>query len=114
MGRILIICTTVGLLIGNAVHADGIDRRVVILNMSNGQSINRFYATAANGREVDMLQEFILPPHQYVQINFDNDTGICVVKIRAVFANGRNLEDTLNVCAAKGYALNEFMGNASY
>jgi hypothetical protein len=82
-------------------QTDRFDRRVVIVNGTNGV-VDRFYATPVGvgnwGR--DRLGNRVLRPRQTLTIDFDDGARSCLFDFRAVLAGGRAVEARrVDVCS---------------
>lgn len=80
--------------------AGALDRRVRIVNGSS-QDIVGFYGVIVDAQDwrESMLGDDILPAGGSVVLNFDDGSGYCRYRFRAVFADGVELERaSVNVC----------------
>jgi hypothetical protein len=96
---------TVILCIWSADAAQAIDRRVRIVNDSK-QEIVEFFAVnvGAGASEHDMLGEAGVPPGGSVILSFEDGSGYCRFRFRAVFRDGVVLSrDSVNICEVGTY-----------
>jgi hypothetical protein len=89
--------------------AAAIDRRVRIINES-GHNIVAFYGVTVGVDEwrESLLGDDILPAGGSIILNFDDGSGYCRYRFRAVFADGIELvRDSVNVCDIGTYRYTE-------
>ena len=98
-----------GLLAGLAALAPGgaeaLDRRVRIVNDSH-HDIIRFFATNVSVRDWQdsLLGNDVLAPGKSMVLNFEDGSGYCRFRFRAVFDDGVSLErPSINVCEVGTY-----------
>lgn len=85
--------------------AEALDRRVRIVNDS-AVDIVRFYGVNVDIRDwrESLLGEDILPAGGSIVLNFDDGSGYCRYRFRAVFGDGVELErKSVNVCEVGTY-----------
>jgi hypothetical protein len=90
------------LLAGSAL---ALDRRVRIVNASSHDIVS-FHAVIVDKREWEdsLLGEDILPVGGSVVLNFEDGSGYCRYRFRAVFDDGKALEkNSVNVCEVGTY-----------
>lgn len=96
------------LLLGLAVLAEpaaALDRRVRIVNDSKVDIVD-FFAVNVDLRDWpdSLLGDDILPAGGSVVLNFDDGSGYCRFRFRAVFTDGVALErDSVNICEVGTY-----------
>jgi hypothetical protein len=89
--------------------AAAIDRRVRIVNESS-QNIVALYGVTVGVNEwrESLLGDDILPAGGSIILNFDDGTGYCRYRFRAVFSDGVELvRDSVNVCDIGTYRYTE-------
>lgn len=78
----------------------GIQDRTVLVENRTSQTIQRLYASSVNrtdwGR--DRLGSGVLPPNYAYNFDFADYGRECEYDIKAVFANGREVVERINVC----------------
>jgi hypothetical protein len=85
--------------------AHAFDRRVRIVNDSH-VNITGFYGTrvGVKGWQESLLGDDILPAGASIVLNFDDGSGYCRFRFRAVFADGAELErPSINICEVGTY-----------
>jgi len=85
--------------------AEALDRRIRIVNASS-HDIVAFHGVSVDTREWhdSLLGDDILPAGGTVVLNFDDGSGYCRYRFRAVFDDGQALEKTsVNVCEVGTY-----------
>ena len=93
------------LLFAWAGTAQALDRRVRIVNASS-HDIVAFHGVSVDTREWhdSLLGEDILPAGGTVVLNFDDGSGYCRYRFRAVFRDGVALSrDSVNICEVGTY-----------
>jgi hypothetical protein len=82
-----------------------LDRRVRVVNDSNVDIVDFFGMNVdTQGEPESMLGDDILPAGGSIVLNFDDGSGYCRYRFRAVFADGLELERTsVNVCEVGTY-----------
>ena len=88
-----------------ATPAEALDRRIRIVNASS-HDIVAFHGVSVDTREWhdSLLGEDILPVGGSVVLNFDDGSGYCRYRFRAVFDDGKALEKkSVNVCEVGTY-----------
>ena len=86
-------------------HAEALDRRVRIVNESK-HDIVAFYGTNVTVRDwqESLLGENRLAAGASVVLNFEDDSGYCRYRFRAVFDDGVELvRPSINVCEVGTY-----------
>jgi FlaG/FlaF family flagellin (archaellin) len=99
-GRGIAAVLAAALVLGQAVPAEALDRRVRIVN-ETGFTIVRFYGsnTGTDDWQEDILGDDVLPSGSSVTINFDDGTGYCKYDLRAIFDDGDEVTQTgVNIC----------------
>ena len=82
-----------------------VDRRVRVVNDST-HDIVRFFASNVDGADSqeNMLGEDILPAGGSIVLNFEDGSGYCRFRFRAVFEDGLSLlRDSVNICEVGTY-----------
>jgi hypothetical protein len=90
---------------GFAVPAAAVDRRVRVVNDST-RDIVRFFAANVDRSQAmeNLLGEDILPAGGSLVLNFEDGSGYCRFRFRAVFDDGVTLSrDSVNVCEVGTY-----------
>ncbi|HEX9904956.1 MAG TPA: hypothetical protein VGA77_08340 [Propylenella sp.] len=85
--------------------ADALDRRVRIVNASS-ESIVGFYGVSVDTREwrESLLGDDVLPAGASTVLDFDDGSGYCRYRFRAVFGDGVELlQRSVNVCEIGTY-----------
>jgi hypothetical protein len=85
--------------------AEALDRRLRIVNDSHVDIVG-FYGVNVDiqGWRESMLGDDILPAGGSIVLNFDDGSGYCRYRFRAVFADGIELErKSVNVCEVGTY-----------
>ncbi len=85
--------------------AEALDRRVRIVNDSR-VDIVRFYGVNVDTRDwrESLLGDDILPAGGSIVLNFDDGSGYCRYRFRAVFDDGLELErPSVNICEVGTY-----------
>jgi hypothetical protein len=105
MGRFLLAGLVAAVLAGTAGEAAAFDRRVRIVNDSHHQIVG-FFATIvgiSDWRD-SLLGEDVIPAGASIVLNFDDGSGYCRYRFRAVFEDGVALErESVNVCQVGTY-----------
>jgi hypothetical protein len=85
--------TTTGLL------AERYNRVVTIIN-DTAVDMREFYASNKDATtwEEDILGQDMLPAGYQIDINIDDGTGYCIYDVKAVFVDGSEVVDKVNVC----------------
>lgn len=85
--------------------AEALDRRVRIVNDSPVDILSFYGVNVDTGEWRDsLLGDDILPAGGSIVLNFDDGTGYCRYRFRAVFADGIELErESVNVCEVGTY-----------
>jgi hypothetical protein len=89
--------------------AEALDRRVRIVNDSPVDIVS-FFGVDVDTRdwEDSLLGDDILPAGGSIVLNFDDGSGYCRYRFRAVFADGIELERaSVNVCEVGTYRYTE-------
>jgi hypothetical protein len=89
----------------STAHAQTLDRRVRIVNES-GHAIVGFYAVVVEKQEwpASLLGESTLPAGASVVLDFEDGSGFCRYRFRAVFDDGGELvRPSVNVCEVGTY-----------
>jgi hypothetical protein len=95
----------VGVLLLAAGAAEALDRRVRIVNESKVDIVG-FYGVNVDSRDWQdsLLGDDILPAGGSVVLNFDDGSGYCRYRFRAVFDDGVDVERaSVNVCEVGTY-----------
>jgi hypothetical protein len=95
----------IGLLLFAASSAQALDRRVRIVNDSKADIVG-FYGVNVDQRdwEDSLLGDDVLPVGGSVVLNFDDGSGYCRYRFRAVFDDGVDVERaSVNVCEVGTY-----------
>jgi hypothetical protein len=95
----------VGVLLLAAGAAEALDRRVRIVNESKVDIVG-FYGVNVDSRDWQdsLLGDDILPAGGSVVLNFDDGSGYCRYRFRAVFDDGVDVERaSINVCEVGTY-----------
>lgn len=85
--------------------AEALDRRLRIVNDSHVDIVG-FYGVNVDigGWRESMLGDDILPAGGSIVLNFDDGSGYCRYRLRAVFGDGIELErESVNVCEVGTY-----------
>lgn len=88
-----------------AAPAEAIDRRVRIVNASS-HDIVAFHGVTVDAREwrESLLGDDILPAGGSLVLNFEDGSGYCRYRFRALFDDGKALEkSSVNVCEVGTY-----------
>jgi hypothetical protein len=82
-----------------AGFADNLNRQVEVVNGTDFVMTN-FYASNRDSTswEEDIFGNSTLGPHSSVVINIDDGTGYCIYDFKAVFEDGDEVTDQINVC----------------
>jgi hypothetical protein len=87
-----------------ALPVAALDRTMTIVNRT-GVTMNNFYATNTGnsnwGR--DWLGSDVMPSGSQFFIDFNDNSGYCMFDFRAVFTDGDELIDQVNVCEIGTY-----------
>ena len=105
MKRFLLVGLAGAMLAGTMGEAAAFDRRVRIVNNSQHKIVG-FYATIVGLKEWhdSLLGEDVLPAGAALVLNFDDGSGYCRFRFRAVFEDGVELERaSVNVCQVGTY-----------
>ncbi|MGH6922666.1 MAG: hypothetical protein ACRED5_02755 [Propylenella sp.] len=94
-----------GLFVVSEVAAQALDRRVRVVNDSHVDIVGFFGMNVdTQGEPESMLGDDILPAGGSIVLNFDDGSGYCRYRFRAVFADGVALErPSINVCEVGTY-----------
>jgi hypothetical protein len=104
-GRVAMSLASVALAILLAGTAHALDRRVRIVNDSHVDIVD-FFAVNVDVRDwsESLLGDDILPAGGSVVLDFDDGSGYCRYRFRAVFVDGFELErPSINVCEVGTY-----------
>jgi hypothetical protein len=104
MGRLFLAGVAAGLIV-TAASAQTLDRRMRVVNDSHVDIVG-FYGVNVDipGWRESMLGDDILPAGGSIVLNFDDGSGYCRYRFRAVFADGIELErESVNVCEVGTY-----------
>lgn len=87
-----------------ALPAAALDRRMTIVNQT-GVTMNNFYATNTGNQSwgKDWLGSQVMPSGSQMQVDFDDNSGYCLFDFRAIFVDGDELIDQVNVCEIGTY-----------
>jgi len=99
-----IVCIVLGLaVLSEPAHA--LDRRVRIVNASHVDIVGLYGVNVdTRGWQDSLLGDDILPAGRSIVLNFDDGSGYCRYRLRAVFADGIDLErKSVNVCEVGTY-----------
>ena len=102
-GRTALVLAAFALLVAGT--AEALDRRIRIVNASS-HDIVAFHGVSVDTREWhdSLLGDDILPAGETVVLNFDDGSGYCRYRFRAVFDDGQALEKkSVNVCEVGTY-----------
>jgi hypothetical protein len=79
--------------------ADKYNRVVTIINDTDVE-MREFYASNQDAKtwEEDILGQDVIPGHHQIDININDNSGYCMYDIKAVFSDGDEVIDKLNVC----------------
>lgn len=99
------IAVSAAVLIALAQPVAALDRRVRVVNSSSADIVGFFGVTVdSRGWDESLLGDDILPVGGSVVLNFDDGSGYCRYRFRAVFADGVELERlSVNVCEVGTY-----------
>ena len=98
-------CLAAILVAGLAAPATAIDRRVRVVNDSS-HDIVRFFAVSVGAPDPaeSMLGDNILAAGSFVVLNFEDGSGYCRYRFRAIFDDGLDLlRESVNVCEVGSY-----------
>jgi len=98
-------CLAAILVAGLAAPASAIDRRVRVVNDSS-HDIVRFFAVSVGAPDPteSMLGDDILAAGSFVVLNFEDGSGYCRYRFRAIFDDGLDLlRESVNVCEVGSY-----------
>jgi hypothetical protein len=105
MRRVVVAGLAVAIAAAVAGNAEAFDRRMRIVNDSH-HDITAFYASNVSARDWgdSMLGNDILPAGGSIVLNFDDGSGYCRFRFRAVFDDGAELQRaSVNVCEVGTY-----------
>jgi hypothetical protein len=90
-------------------HAEALDRRVRIVNDSK-HAITAFYGTNVSDQDWgdSLLGTDVLKPGNAIVLDFEDNSGYCRFRFRAVFEDGKELlRPSVNVCEVGTYRYTE-------
>lgn len=99
-----LIVAVLGLCAAVSAQADGLDRRVRIINESE-HTVMQLYASRVSTAEweEDILGSSVLGAGAAVTANLDDGTEACLFDIKVVFDHGGEATTRLNVCKTANF-----------
>jgi hypothetical protein len=83
--------------------ADSFDRTVRIVN-GTGATLVQLYGTSGGGWGSNRLRGGAIPPGGASTVNFDDGSGQCRFNVKAVFANGSEMQNNnIDVCQTRSF-----------
>ncbi|MEO8530037.1 MAG: hypothetical protein ABI459_02340 [Deltaproteobacteria bacterium] len=95
-------------LLTTSLTADTYDRVVTVVNETS-VDIREFYASNKDQSswQEDILGQDVLSAGYQVDVNIDDGTGYCIYDVRAVFTDGTEVVDKVNVCETGTWRVHE-------
>jgi hypothetical protein len=99
MLRTALLGLTMTLSLASAAQADRYNRVVTIINGTSA-NMREFYVASRDAKywSKDILGQDVLYAGYQLDVNVDDGTGYCVYDVKAVFVDGSEVTDRLNVC----------------